>query len=291
MKRKIKLSESDLYNIIKQVLLEQEEDENVWNTDEEEFNFRLFKAFDGDSEKFAKYHNKFYEKIVVDGDLNLSNTPITSLPDNLHVGGYLDLYRCKNLTSLPDNLHVGGYLDLVGTPITSLGDNLSVGGYLDLNVTPIEKLPNNLKVFGDLWLQSTNIKTLPDDLKVKFSIFLFDTPLSKNKDLFVKYNQKHSHRMYSNFATFRDAKKLKNEFLDYDKFTSELGEQSTEGGKPSYPAVTKWETGVKRGPANSIDPKQKWSDTYQTKRGKANTIDQKSKWSTGLTRGKANTLL
>jgi hypothetical protein len=207
------------------------------------------------------------------------------------VGGYLDLYRCKNLTSLPDNLHVGGYLDLVGTPITSLGDNLSVGGYLDLNVTPIEKLPNNLKVFGDLWLQSTNIKTLPDDLKVKFSIFLFDTPLSKNKDLFVKYNQKHSHRMYSNFATFGDAKKLKNEFLDYDKFTSELGEQSTEGGKPSYPAVTKWETGVKRGPANSIDPKQKWSDTYQTKRGKANTIDQKSKWSTGLTRGKANTLL
>jgi hypothetical protein len=291
MKRKIKLSESDLYNIIKQVLLEQEEDENVWNTDEEEFNFRLFKAFDGDSEKFAKYHNKFYEKIVVDGDLNLSNTPITSLPDNLHVGGYLDLYRCKNLTSLPDNLHVGGYLDLVGTPITSLGDNLSVGGYLDLNVTPIEKLPNNLKVFGDLWLQSTNIKTLPDDLKVKFSIFLFDTPLSKNKDLFVKYNQKHSHRMYSNFATFGDAKKLKNEFLDYDKFTSELGEQSTEGDKPSYPAVTKWETGVKRGPANSIDPKQKWSDTYQTKRGKANTIDQKSKWSTGLTRGKANTLL
>jgi hypothetical protein len=166
-----------------------------------------------------------------------------------------------------------------------------VGGDLILNVTPIEKLPNNLKVFGDLWLQSTNIKTLPDDLKVKFSIFLFDTPLSKNKDLFVKYNQKHSHRMYSLFATFGDAKKLKNEFLDYDKFTSELGEQSTEGGKPSYPAVTKWDSGVKRGPANSIDPKQKWSDTYQTKRGKANTIDQKSKWSTGLIRGKANTLL
>jgi hypothetical protein len=251
MKRKIKLSESDLYNIIRRVLLEQEEEEeNVWNTDAEEFEFRLFKAFDGDYEKFAKYHNKFYEKIVVDGEIWLSNTLIRELPNNL-----------------------------------------TVNGNLILNMTPIEKLPNNLKVFGDLWLQSTNIKTLPDDLKVEFSIFLFDTPLSKNKDLFVKYNQKHSHRMYSNFATFGDAKKLKNEFLDYDKFTSELGEQSTEGSKPSYPAVTKWETGVKRGPANSIDPKQKWSDTYQTKRGKANTIDQKSKWSTGLTRCKANTLL
>ncbi len=89
--KKIKITESDLYNIIKQVLLEQEEDENVWNTDPEDFKFRLFKAFDGDSEKFAKYHNKFYEKIVVDGGLDLRGTPITSLPDNLHVGSVLDL--------------------------------------------------------------------------------------------------------------------------------------------------------------------------------------------------------
>ena len=53
--KKIKITESDLYNIIKQVLLEQEEEEeNVWYTDTEEFEFRLFKAFDGNYEKFAK---------------------------------------------------------------------------------------------------------------------------------------------------------------------------------------------------------------------------------------------
>ena len=92
--KKIKISESDLYNIIKQVLLEQEEeDENVWNTDAEDFKFRLFKAFDGISEKFAKYHNKYYDKIVVDGDLVLYGTPITSLPDNLKVKGYIYIYR------------------------------------------------------------------------------------------------------------------------------------------------------------------------------------------------------
>jgi hypothetical protein len=92
--KKIKISESDLYNIIKQVLLEQEEeDENVWNTDEEEFNFRLFKAFGGDSEKFAKYHNKFYEKIVVNGSLDFAGrNQITSLPDNLLVKRKIYIY-------------------------------------------------------------------------------------------------------------------------------------------------------------------------------------------------------
>ena len=114
--KKIKITESDLYNIIKQVLLEQEEEEKVWYTDEEDFNFRLFKAFGGDSEKFAKYHNKFYEKIVVNGGLDLDETPITSLPDNLHVGGYLDLRRTP-ITSLPDNLVVKRKIFIYGTPL------------------------------------------------------------------------------------------------------------------------------------------------------------------------------
>ena len=138
--KKIKITESDLYNIIKQVLLEQEEEEeeNVWYTDTEEFNFRLFKAFDGDSEKFAKYHNKFYEKIVVDGDLDLSYTPITSLPDNLHVEGGLYLVETP-ITSLPDNLSVGGNLNLIRTPITSLSDNLVVKGKIVIYGTPLNQ--------------------------------------------------------------------------------------------------------------------------------------------------------
>jgi hypothetical protein len=135
--KKIKITESDLYNIIKQVLLEQEEEENVWYTDAEEFEFRLFKAFDGISEKFAKYHNKYYDKIVVDGDLVLYGTPITSLPDNLHVKG-------------------GLYLN--GTPITSLGNNLSVRGWLGLSKTPITSLPDNLKVKGYIYIYRTPLK-------------------------------------------------------------------------------------------------------------------------------------
>jgi len=57
----------------------------------------------------------------------------------------------------------------------------------------------------------------------------------------------------------------------------EIGEQdaapTTSGGgsKPTYPTVTKWETGAVRGPANQIGL-TKWSDVVKINRGKANTL-------------------
>lgn len=51
------------------------------------------------------------------GDLDLMNTPITSLPDDLTVNGNLDLEGTP-ITSLPDNLKINGYLDLSNTPIS-----------------------------------------------------------------------------------------------------------------------------------------------------------------------------
>jgi hypothetical protein len=59
--------------------------------------------------------------------LDLNNTKITSLPDNLTVNGGLDLTNTK-ITSLPDNLTVNGWLSLSNTKITSLPDNLTVEG-------------------------------------------------------------------------------------------------------------------------------------------------------------------
>jgi hypothetical protein len=60
---------------------------------------------------------------------------------------------------------------------------------------------------------------------------------------------------------------------------SELGEQDAAAGggsggggeKPPYPTVTKWETGLTRGPANQIG-NTKWSDIVKLNRGKANTL-------------------
>jgi len=90
------------------------------------------------------------------GYLDLRDTPITSLPDNLKVGGNLNLYNAK-ITSLPDNLTVAGILELTNTPITSLPNNLTVGRYLYLRNTPITSLPSDLKVGGYLNLRDTPI--------------------------------------------------------------------------------------------------------------------------------------
>jgi hypothetical protein len=58
----------------------------------------------------------------------------------------------------------------------------------------------------------------------------------------------------------------------------ELGEQdaaaagtSAGGGGTKYPTVTKWESGVTRGPANQIGL-TKWRDIVKINRGKANTL-------------------
>ncbi|EEW2176822.1 hypothetical protein D9H38_18280, partial [Escherichia coli] len=68
----------------------------------------------------------------------LEGTSITALPDNLTVGGSLDL-EGTSITALPDNLTVGGSLYLRGTSITALPDNLTVGGSLYLRP---EKITN-----------------------------------------------------------------------------------------------------------------------------------------------------
>jgi len=56
----------------------------------------------------------------------------------------------------------------------------------------------------------------------------------------------------------------------------EMGEQDAApagggGAKPAYPTVTKWETGLTRGPANQIGL-TKWSEIVKINRGKANTL-------------------
>ena len=118
--KKIKLTESDLYRIIKQVLLEQEEEEQnnrrIFNENQEYFKMLLKNVFRNDSEKLTRVFNKQYDKVIINGDLNLVGTQIQSLPDNLHVEGYLNLIRTP-IQSLPDNLDVKGTIYIYETPL------------------------------------------------------------------------------------------------------------------------------------------------------------------------------
>ena len=122
--KKIKLTESDLYRIVRKVLFEQEEEKRSITFSPGSFESLITTS---SGEGFVKFLNNKYDEIIVNGDLDLGGTPIQSLPDNLRVEGYLNLYGTP-IQSLPDNLYVGGNLFLYGTQIQSLPNNLYVGG-------------------------------------------------------------------------------------------------------------------------------------------------------------------
>ena len=96
-----------------------------------------------------------------DGMLDLSNTNITKLPNDLYVRGSLRLTACKQITKLPDKLYVTGYLDLS-------------------NCKQLTELPNNLYVRHTFWLDDSNIAEIPDNLYVGGSLFITNTPLANN---------------------------------------------------------------------------------------------------------------
>ena len=94
----------------------------------------------------------------IEGDLDLSNTPIESLGNLQSVGENLDLHGTE-IKSLGNLISVGGYLDLYNTRIESLGNLKSVGGDLYLYDTPIsrkyseEEILQMVNVEGNIYLK------------------------------------------------------------------------------------------------------------------------------------------
>jgi hypothetical protein len=63
----------------------------------------------------------------------------------------------------------------------------------------------------------------------------------------------------------------KGEVGEQDAAAGGGGGAAAGGGAAEYPTVTKWESGVTRGPANQIGL-TKWRDIVKINRGKANTL-------------------
>ena len=70
-------------------------------------------------------------------NLDLSNSAIGKLPDDLYVSGNFSLSKCKQLTKLPNKLYVGFNLVLTQSNITELTNLLYVGGNLSIKDTPL----------------------------------------------------------------------------------------------------------------------------------------------------------
>ena len=82
------------------------------------------------------------EDLNVQGDLKLSHSDITSLPEGLKVGG--DLYLMfSTISSLPEGLEVNGNLNLYKcVKLASLPEGLKVWGDLDTRYTKLKKYTN-----------------------------------------------------------------------------------------------------------------------------------------------------
>ena len=103
----------------------------------EEFKFEPRRIQSREEEKTKKLE-LLLQQTHIKGDLNLTNTNITSLGNLEYVGGNLYLNSCTNLTSLGNLKYVGGTLDLqYCINLTSLDNLKSVGRYLDLGGTNI----------------------------------------------------------------------------------------------------------------------------------------------------------
>jgi hypothetical protein len=115
------------------------------------------------------------------GNLNLINTNIKKLPNDLYVRGDLILNDCKQLTELPNELYVRGDLILNDCKqLRGLPDNLYFDGALDLRGCQyLTELPDNLYVKGSLGLDGTNITELPNNLYVGINLYINNTPLAK----------------------------------------------------------------------------------------------------------------
>ena len=116
--------------------------------------------------------NKLPDNLIVNGWLGLSNTPITKLPKNLTVKYDLDLEK-TNITEIPKDLDISGSLFAPESKIVKLPDDFYIQKYSYLNIskTPISKLPKNLHV-GNLVISETNITELPNDLIITDLIYI-----------------------------------------------------------------------------------------------------------------------
>lgn len=109
----------------------------------------------------------------VGGILDVENTKIKKLPDNLIVGDSLWL-GYTNITALPNKITVGRSIDLNETPIEYIPNDIVIGENLILNKCKnIYTLPDNITIGNDLFIERSNIKTLPQNLTVIGDLFLY----------------------------------------------------------------------------------------------------------------------
>jgi hypothetical protein len=141
------------------------------------------------------------ERLEVWGDLVIEETEITTIHPGVTVGGRLDAKGSKlaDLTShrlfasldlsgtpmksLPDNLSIwrkrgNGYLKLAGSMVEHIGAGTSVAGLLDMRKSRISRLPADLKVKGELLCNGSSLREIPVNFTVDGTFNISGTDVS-----------------------------------------------------------------------------------------------------------------
>lgn len=110
---------------------------------------------------------KLPEDLVVEGDLDISNTLITELPKNLVVKGSI-IARSSAIEKIPAGIVIGGDLILSHSAISKLPDNMWVKGGMDITFTRIKSIPQNIRVDGvvNIGYSSVEVSWVNDNLNI-----------------------------------------------------------------------------------------------------------------------------
>jgi len=108
------------------------------------------------------------EKMTILNDLYLKDSSVKRIPPGVKIHG--DLFFGGEI---PEGFEIGGSLYVIGGPdIPRLPTGLRVGGDLALHTTNIEVIPSGWKIKGDLDLSETPVKKISPDLQVGGSLIL-----------------------------------------------------------------------------------------------------------------------
>jgi hypothetical protein len=119
----------------------------------------------------SKFTDSLPDNLTIGGSLDLRQTKIKQLPAGLKVYGNLCLNHLP-ITSLPADLYVGGNLECFKTSIKNIPESVFIGGGLNISQTDVRILPKQIKeVNGCLHINGCRIKYLPDNLVIHGSLY------------------------------------------------------------------------------------------------------------------------
>ena len=146
------------------------------------------------------------ENLNFQGTLDIDGTPMTELPAGLIVRSHLWARNTK-ITKIGPGVKVGGKLTLAGSPITVIPADIGFDS-LDITNCPVTELPEGLKL-DTLNIQGTQITKLPESLVVEKGM-TWSEPLTLDecKLLFLRINMDKLKREYFAHPKFSGLSKV-----------------------------------------------------------------------------------